>query len=197
MPETIIEYSKEFASLPTSAVGDALDQRGIKGHCKGLHALDPRAGKLCGRVFTVQFLPCGTPDARTPDGDLGDYLDDVPAGYVIAIDNRANLDSSVWDDTLTRIARERGIAGTVVDGACRDSAGIARRQYPVFAAGTASRNGRHRVRVEAYNLPVAIGGVRVECDDILLGDEDGLVVIPRDHLGPVLAAARENVSGRK
>lgn len=61
----------------------------------------------------------------------------------------------------------------------------------MFALGTYSRNGKDRVRVEAYNLPVVIGGVRVECDDIMLGDDDGLVVIPRDHLAAVLAAARE------
>ncbi len=52
------------------------------------------------------------------------------------------------------------------------------------------------MRVEAYNLPVVIGGARVGCDDILLGDEDGLVVIPRDHLAPVLAAAREILAAK-
>lgn len=66
-----------------------------------------------------------------------------------------------------------------------------RQRFPLFALGRHSRNGKDRVRVEACNLPVVIGGVRVECDDILLGDEDGLVAIPRDHLAPVLAAARE------
>ena len=191
MSQPIIEYTKEFSALPTSAVSDALDRLGIKGQCKAIRALDPRAAKLCGRVFTVQFLPCGPPDARTPDGDIGDYIDDVPAGYIVAIDNHSNLASSVWDDALTRTALERGIAGTVIDGACRDSARAAARQYPVFALGTASRGGRKQVRVEAFNLPIAIGGIRVECDDILLGDEDGLVVIPRDQLGPVLAAVRD------
>ena len=196
MPEPIKEYAKEFAILPTSAVSDALDRLGIKGQCTGVRALDPRGARLCGRAFTVQFLPCGTPDARTPNGDIGDYIDDVPAGYVIALDNRGNPDSSVWDDVLTRGARRRGIAGTVIDGVCRDSVPAGAQAYPLFARGTHSRNGKDRVRVEAYNLPVVIGGARVECDDILLGDEDGLVVIPRDHLAPVLAAARESLAAK-
>ena len=191
MSQPIIEYIKEFSALPTSAVSDALDRMGIKGQCRGVRALDSRGAKLCGRVFTVQFLPCGPPDARTPDGDIGDYIDDVPPGYIVALDNRGSLESSVWDDVLTRTAMRRGIAGTVIDGVCRDSARAAGRRYPVFALGTGSRNGKKQVRVEACNLPIVIGGIRVECDDILLGDEDGLVVIPRDHLGPVLAAARE------
>jgi 4-hydroxy-4-methyl-2-oxoglutarate aldolase len=187
--ESATEYAKEFASLPTSTVSDALDRLGIKGQCSGVRALSPEGMKLCGRAFTVQFLPCGPPDARTPNGDIGDYIDDVPAGYVVALDNRGDLGSSVWDEAMTRSARQRGIAGTVIDGTCRG--GMHSAAYPLFALGTHSRNGKDRVRVEAYNLPVVIGGVRVECDDILLGDEDGLVVIPRDHLASVLEAARE------
>lgn len=191
MPEPIKSYAAEFAQIPTSAVSDALDRLGIKGQCTGVRALDPRGSKLCGRAFTVQLLPCGTPDARTPNGDIGDYIGDVPPGYVVALDNRGSLDSSVWDDLLTRSAQQRGIAGTVIDGVCRDGARSAGRQYPLFALGTHSRGGKDLVRVEAFNLPIVIGGVRVECDDVLLGDEDGLVVIPRDHLAPVLALARE------
>jgi 4-hydroxy-4-methyl-2-oxoglutarate aldolase len=185
------EFAKEFASLPTSAVSDALDRLGIKGQCSGVRAVAPQGMKLCGRAFTVQFLPCGPPDARTPNGDIGDYIDDVPAGYVVALDNRGSLESSVWDEAMTRRARQRGIAGTVIDGVCRDWKRSGAHPYSLFALGTQSRSGKDRVRVEAYNLPIVIGGVRVECDDILLGDEDGLVVIPRDHLAPVLTAARE------
>lgn len=148
-------------------------------------------GRLCGRAFTVQFLPSGPPDGRTPGGDIGHYMDDVPAGYVVAIDHRGDTGLGVWDDALTRQARERGIAGTVIDGASCESVQAAGAANPLRAMGAAKSNGKSLVRVEAFNLPIVIGGVRVECDDILLGDEGGLVVIPRDHLGPVLAQARE------
>ncbi len=189
--EPVEEYVKEFALLPTSVVSDALDRLGVKGQCTGLRSLTSAGTTLCGRVFTVQFLPCGPPDARTPNGDIGDYIDDVPAGYVIAIDNRGSLDSCVWDAAMTRSARERGVAGTVIDGACRDHARSGAQHYPLFALGTHSRNGKDRVRVEAYNLPIVIGGVRVECDDVLLGDGDGVVVVPRDYLSQTLTAARQ------
>lgn len=189
MSEPVKEYAKAFAGLPTSAVSDALDRLGIKGQCIGVRA--QQGAKVCGRAFTVQFLPVGPPDKRVPSGTLGDYIDDVPPGYVVVLDNRGSLDASVWDELLTRSARQRGIAGTVIDGACRDGVRAGEQKYPVFAVGTSTRNGKDRVRVEAFNLPVAIGGVRVECDDIILGDEDGLVVVPRDHVAAVLAAARE------
>jgi 4-hydroxy-4-methyl-2-oxoglutarate aldolase len=188
---------KAFAALPTSVVSDALDRLGIKGQCTSISAVGSHAGKICGRAFTVQFMPCGGPDARTPNGDIGDYIDDVPAGYVVALDNRGMLDCSVWDEVMTKSARNRGIAGTVIDGVCREGASDSARQYPLFARGSHMRNGKDRVRVEAYNLAIVIGGARIECDDILLGDEDGLLVIPRDYVKQVLAAAHEIAATRR
>ncbi|MFN0306009.1 MAG: hypothetical protein ACKVQU_37280 [Burkholderiales bacterium] len=78
--EPVKEYAKEFALLPTSVVSDALDRLGVKGQCTGLRSLSLAGTTLCGRVFTVQFVPCGTPDARTPNGDIGDCIDDVLLG---------------------------------------------------------------------------------------------------------------------
>jgi 4-hydroxy-4-methyl-2-oxoglutarate aldolase len=190
----VTDYAKEFAVLPASAVAEALDRLGINGRCNGVNLVS-RGGKACGRAFTVQFLPCGPPDGRTPNGDIGSYIDDVPAGYIIALDNRGSLEASVWDEILTHRARELGIAGTVIDGACDQS--LRSQPYALFACGTQSLNAKNRMRVEACNLPIVIGGVRVECDDILLGDGQGTVVVPRDHLASVLAAAREIATARE
>lgn len=195
----VSELVSAYAALSTAAVSDALDKLGFRGQCQGLRPVagsDGQASRLCGRVFTVQFLPIGPPDARTPNGDIGDYIDDVPEGYVVALDNRGDLDASVWDEVLTREAMRRRLAGSVIDGACRTAAAAAS-QYPIFARGTQPRHGKNRVRVEAYNLPIAIGGVRVECDDFMLGDSDGLVVVPRDHVNRVLEAAREIHTSRQ
>ncbi len=199
----VSELVSAYAALPTAAVSDALDRLGFRGQCQGLRRvagsdshIGRQTGRLCGRVFTVQFLPIGPPDARTPNGDIGDYIDDVPEGYVVALDNRGDLDACVWDEVLTREAAGRQLAGTVIDGACRTAAAGAT-QYSIFARGLQPRHGKNRVRVEAYNLPIAIGGVRVECDDFMLGDADGLVVVPRDHVTKVLDTAREIYAARQ
>lgn len=172
-----------YARLPTVAVADALDKLGFRGQCSGL-TRQGAAGRFCGRVFTVQFMPIGPPDGRLPNGDIGDYIDDVPAGYVVAIDQRGGTDVCAWDEGLTQRALQRGVAGVVIDGACRGVPPDSR--LGVHARAVQARHGRNRVRVEACNLPVAIGGVRVECDDLMLADTDGVVVVPRDHLRPVL-----------
>jgi regulator of RNase E activity RraA len=129
-------------------------------------------------------MPCGTPDERTPSGGIGDYIDDVPEGYVIAIDNRERLDCCVWDSQVNQRAVARGVTGVVIDGACRMDTD-ANPQLPVLARGRQARHGAKRVRVEAFNLAVVIGGVRVECDDLLIADHNGLVVIPRDYIQAV------------
>ena len=174
-----------FANLSTAVISDALDALGVHGQCTGLHIQEAGAFKpFCGRAFTVQFMPCGTPDERTPSGDIGDYIDDVPEGYVIAIDNRERLDCCVWDEPVSERALARGVAGVVIDGACR-VAPSSHTHPPVLARGRQARHGAKRVRVEAFNLAVVIGGVRVECDDLIIADQNGLVVIPRDYIQAV------------
>ena len=174
-----------FAQLSTAVISDALDALGVHGQCTGFHPQVPGSVKaFCGRAFTVQFMPCGTPDERTPSGGIGDYIDDVPEGYVIAIDNRERLDCCVWDNQVNARALARGVAGVVIDGACRMDTD-ANAELPVMARGRQARHGAKRVRMEAFNLAVVIGGVRVECDDLLIADQNGLVVIPRDYIQAV------------
>ena len=184
---TISEFHPvhSFAQLSTAVISDALDALGLHGQCTGIHSQAPGLVKpFCGRAFTVQFMPCGTPDERTPSGGIGDYIDDVPEGYVIAIDNRERLDCCVWDSQVKQRAVARGVAGVVIDGACRMDTD-ANPQLPVLARGRQARHGAKRVRVEAFNLAVVIGGVRVECDDLLIADHNGLVIIPRDYIQAV------------
>ena len=78
-------------------------------------------------------------------------------------------------------ALARGVAGVVIDGACRQDPGT-QPQLPLLARGRQARHGTKRVRVEAFNLAIVIGGVRVECDDLLIADHNGLVVVPRDYI---------------
>jgi 4-hydroxy-4-methyl-2-oxoglutarate aldolase len=97
----------------------------------------------------------------------------------------------VWGDILTEIAHRRGLGGTVIDGICRDVALCVELGYPVYSRGHWMRTGKDRVQVEATNVSVNIGEARVRPGDLLRGDADGVVVIPREHEASVLAAATE------
>ncbi len=171
--------------LDTTALSDALDRLGIAGQCLGIKPLDP-GFRLAGRAFTILYGPAGT-----PSGTVGDYIDDVPEGGVVVLDNGGREDATVWGDILTMVAHRRGLGGTVIDGACRDTHLARTLGYAIYSRSYSMRTGKDRVQVEAMNGPVNVGHARVEDGDLLRGDADGVVAIPRAHEDAVLAAAEE------
>lgn len=173
------------ALLDTATLSDALDRFGIAGQCQGISGRDP-SFQMTGRAFTIL---CGP--AAVPPGTVGDYVDDVPAGHIVVIDNRGREDATIWGDILTEIAHRRGLAGTLIDGICRDVALCRALAYPVFSRGHWMRTGKDRVQVEATGCVVQIGGARVAPGDLIRGDADGVVIVPREHEDRVLTAAEE------
>lgn len=169
--------------LDTATLSDALDKCGINGQC---HRIKPRSTdfRMVGRAWTLMYGPAGK-----PAGTVGDYIDDVPEGAVIVLDNGGVDDATVWGDILTEVAHHRRIAGTVIDGVNRDVALCLQLGYPVYSRDSYMRTGKDRVQVEATQIPVTIGGVRVAPGDIVRGDADGVLVIPREHEERVLDTA--------
>jgi regulator of RNase E activity RraA len=172
-------------ALDTATLSDALDRLGIAGQCYRIAGRDP-GFRMAGRAYTMR---CGP--ASTPPGTVGDYIDDVPEGHVVVIDNGGREDATIWGDILTEIAHRRGLAGTLIDGISRDVALCRALGYPVFSRGHWMRTGKDRVQVEEMDCVVNIGGARVAPGDIVRGDADGVVVIPRLHEEVVLDAAEE------
>lgn len=169
--------------LDTATLSDALDRLGIQGQC---HRIQPRscAFRMTGRAWTLLYGPAGL-----PVGTVGDYIDDIAPGSVVVLDNRGREDATVWGDILTEFAHRKGIAGTVIDGINRDVALCLELGYPIYSRASWMRTGKDRVQVEATQVPVSIGGVRVAPSDLLRGDADGVIVIPKAHEDAVLAAA--------
>ena len=85
---------------------------------------------MAGRAWTLLYGP-----AANPPGTVGDYIDDVPPGSVIVLDNGGRDNATVWGDILTEIAQRRGIAGTVIDGMCRDVALCTEHRLPGVQQG--------------------------------------------------------------
>lgn len=173
------------ARLDTTALSDAMDRLGVAGQCLGIKPLDPRF-RLAGRAFTILYGPAGS-----PPGTVGDYIDDVEPGGVVVLDNGGRENATVWGDILTMVAHTRGVAGTVIDGACRDVALSLQLGYPIFSRSYSMRTGKDRVQVEAMGGVVNIGDARVAAGDLLRGDADGVIAIPRAHEDAILAAAEE------
>lgn len=185
MHQPISDEMLSLASgLTTAEVSDALDFFGLPGSALGIGHI-AGAAKLFGRAFTVKYAPI---DLTTP-GTVGDYADHVGQGDVIVLDNAGRLDCTVWGGILSRMGMHRRFGGTVVNGVCRDTAEADGVGYPLFASGRFMRTGKDRVQVEATQVPVALGDVRVVPGDVIVGDRDGIVVVPEARAVEVFGKA--------
>ena len=171
--------------LDTATLSDALDRHGINGQC---YRIKPRAttSRMTGRAWTILYGPAGV-----PAGTVGDYIDDVPPGSVVVLDNGGRDNTTVWGDILTEVAHRKGIAGTLIDGINRDVALSLELGYPIYSRDHWMRTGKDRVQVEGTQVPVNIGDVRVCPGDLIRGDADGVVAIPKEHEDRILDAAEE------
>ncbi len=167
---------RAFAGLQTGFVVDALGGSGALAA-----PIKP--------VTPVQSL-CGV--ALTCDPGSGDNLALFGAitvaepGDIVVAARHGFLGNAVTGDLVLGMMKNRGIAGFVTDGAVRDVAGIRGVGLPCFAAGV-SPNSPSRVGPGTVGLPIVIGGVAVASGDIIVGDEDGIVVVPQARIAATIA----------
>jgi 4-hydroxy-4-methyl-2-oxoglutarate aldolase len=177
----------------TATVSDALDMLGLN---NGLGSeIDPLmiGMKAVGPAYTLKVEAVAPGEA----GKAGDYIDDIPTDAVIVIANRGETQCTVWGDILSYVAKKKGIAGTVIDGACRDVDGIVAIDYPVFSKAAYMKSGKGRVSLREKNVPVVINQTVVNPGDIVCADGAGVVVIPMDRLAEVETLVSEIIEMEK
>lgn len=172
--------------LDVASLSDAMDKLRIPGQCLGIKPRD-HGFVMAGRAFTLNYDPLDTTDP----GTVGDFIDDIPAGAVCVIDNGGREDMTVWGDIMTMVAHTKGIAGTVIDGPCRDVHLCLELGYPIYSRSYSMRTGKDRVQIHDTNVPVSIGGVMVKPGDIVVGGADGVVALPQDREDAILGLAEE------
>lgn len=175
-----------FKTLDTASVSDAMDKLGLEAGCHGVKPVVTGV-KFAGRAFTVKYRACGAVER----GTVGDFLDDVPSGHVIVIDNAGRTDCTVWGDIMTTLASRMGVAATVIDGVCRDVPKIRELAYPIFTRDFYMMTGKDRVELEALNVPVNVANRQVRPGDIVVGDDSGVVVVPASRAEEVLKIAKD------
>lgn len=191
MNKELKELVDGFNQVAVASVADAVDKVcGQRGYMDT--PIKPRINdkRLCGPAATV--LESATDDFVPPQHAL-DLIDEAEPGsvIVIAIDG-GQPDVAVWGGLMTAGAVANGHAGAVLDGGVRDLTEI-RRDYgfPVYARDVSPGTTLGRFRTVASQVPVRVGGIVVHPGDIVVGDVDGVVVVPRARAAEVLAASRE------
>lgn len=172
-----------LAARGTAAVSDALDLAGVRGQLWGPRRLSGY-GAVVGPAFTVSFEPVEPGSAAA----AAEFLDDVPPGAVVVLAPGSTV-CTVWGDILTEVAVARGVAGTVIDGLCRDIDGIRELDYSLWARGAFMRSGKNRVRMTAVGRPVVLGqgeeARTVAPGDIVCADGSGVTLVPAARLAQI------------
>ena len=185
IPRPPRELVEALGQLETVYLSDAMYRfggmdRNIQPACPGM--------RLAGPAVTV----------RVPPGDnlmVFQAFEVAQPGDVIVIESRGSVSVAQWGDITSMIAHSRQIGGMVTDGSLRDRKGICEVGFPVFAPPVTTPNGALKDGPGEVNVPVAVGNVPVVPGDIVVGDSNGVVVVPRRDAAQVLARARQLAEG--
>jgi 4-hydroxy-4-methyl-2-oxoglutarate aldolase len=180
-----------FTRVEVASVADAMEQLyGQKAYMS--HDMRPlAAAKFAGPAVTVLLKKEEHQEGSKASQGMLDAIDAAPAGSVYVMVVEDGLDYAGIGGLMSTAMHVRGLVGAVVDGSVRDTPQIARLQFPVFSRGIAPSTTINHFRFAGTNIPVTCAGVRVNPNDIIVADMDGVAVVPRAHAGEVLKKARE------
>ena len=179
VPAALVEAARKFQA---SILADVAGRRGTLG---GRIQPLSRTMKLAGPAFTVEVRP----------GDnlmIHAALVLAKPGDVIVVDGKGDLSCALTGALMAAHAEKAGIAGFVIDGAVRDTEDCAKGGFPIFAAG-ANPNGPLKNSGGRINWPVSLAGTTVNPGDLIVGDADGVVVLPRELAAEIVAGAQAKV----
>lgn len=189
---TTITYSPEtieaFGAMATASVSDALQSLGVHGYVSSEVSL-VTGGKLVGPAVTVKEGPA---EEAVPPQHALEAIDSASPGSVMVIDNDGVTNVAAWGGLMTAGAVARGLAGVVLDTGVRDVAEIERDfGFTVFARSTSPATTVGRFKTISSGEPVTIGGVTVRQGDLVVGDRDGVVVVPQELVDETMRLAQD------
>jgi 4-hydroxy-4-methyl-2-oxoglutarate aldolase len=189
------DLARRFSSLYTGALTDVLDRRGYLQQTLPAELVPLRPGmRLAGPVYPVLGRPHPGNDYDTSIRRILEMLGSVPPRSVAVYETNDRAAAHFGELSATSLA-SRGCAGAVIDGGTRDADYILREDFPVFSRYVTPQDCVPRWELLAHGeVTIVVGGVRVSPGDWIVGDRDGLVVVPGDQVQTVLTEAEDKVA---
>ena len=182
---------KRLSVCYSGVVCDILDELGIDGLMRGLKLQSalPASGKIVAPAITVQFRKTVV---NRVQWDVHEAID-VGDGHILVIDAdyKNGGTGSVVGGLMSTGAKVNGLLGTVVDGTCRDLEEVRRVDYPMYSRGVEPLTAVRRLMTTGLNVTIECASIMVRPGDIIFGDLDGVVCVPRDALRPVVEKAEK------
>ena len=177
------------ASVYTAAIADILDARGHRHQTLPPSIRPLRDGaRLAGPAFTVRGRPAEGTDYDTALRKVLRMLGEVPAGHVAVYACEQDVAAHLGELSVTSL-KARGVAGCVLDGGCRDVSFVLEEGFPVFCRFVTPEDSTWRWELEETQVSITIGQARIEPGDWVVGDDDGVVVVPAAVAESVLREA--------
>lgn len=181
-------WRPRLEKLSTTNLSDALDQIGLRGAVIGIRPLFGMP-RICGRAMTIKITAAGMTKSKHHLGI--EAIAAAGEGDLIVIDNHGDVQNNCWGEILSCAAKKKGLSGVIIDGAARDVDECQKMDFPVFARGVVPITARGRIMQEDFNCLIRLGDVQVRPGDILVGDVNGIVVIPVEKVDEVVSAAEK------
>jgi len=180
-----------FRNVEVASASDAMEQLyGVQAFMS--HDMRPIAKtKFAGPAVTVLLRREENKEGAASTQGMLDAIDAAPAGsvYVMVLEN--GLDYAGMGGLMGTAMKARGFVGAVIDGSVRDLPQLGKIQFPVYSRGVAPSTVVNHFRFVGVNIPVTCAGVKVNAGDIVTADEDGVVVVPKEHAADVLKKAQD------
>lgn len=182
----------------TATLATLLFKRGLRNQfVQGVGPVRPMAMSMVGPAFTLRYIPAredlnGIEVFRDPNHPQRRAVEEIPEGHVLVMDCRQDATAASAGSILLTRLEVRGAAGVVTDGGLRDVAGIAALSLPAYCARPSAPTNLTRHHAIDTNVPIGCGGVAVFPGDIVVGDNDGILVLPA-HLVDDIAADAEHM----
>jgi regulator of RNase E activity RraA len=176
-----------FRKVPTTTISDALDRLRISGGITGIFPVFPGT-KVVGPAFGVKEIPR---TAEISEFRVTEALDRAKPGNVIVFDVGGATRFSTWGGLASLSAKTKGIEAVVVNGAVRDVAEIRAIRFPVFSRSVVPITGKGRIATISINTPIEIEGIRINPEDLVIGDDDGIVIVPQESAEDVMQVAQK------
>lgn len=178
----------------TASIASQLYKRGLRNQfIQGVRPVTPKAERMVGQAFTLRYIPAREDRNpmevfKNPEHPQRVAVETCPPDHVLVMDGRKDASAATAGSILVTRMAVRGCAGLVTDGGLRDADGIGALDMPTFYAGPSAPTNLTKHEALDINVPIGCGDVAVFPGDVIVGDGDGVMVIPA-HLADEIAEA--------
>jgi regulator of RNase E activity RraA len=187
----IKEMVQRYEKIYTAAINDIFQARGLHNQWLGpdIKCITKYLERevVAGFAFTVQWISDPLPDER--EKPAARMVESYAEDSIIVVDTGADQVSGFWGELATTICVRNGVRGAVINGGAKDTGFVKQMGFPIFCKFSSPVDGFYRSRLHAWQVPIWFNGVRIDPGDFIVGDSDGVLVVPQEIAEEVLLEA--------